>query len=264
MDGDHARVRKGNDRRRFEAREERLELAEPIGRGVHHHVLAVARGNHGADHRVECVDFQVTARIHGRAHDENGLGFQNVLDGAKAVHRQRRPGRNEIDDRLREAQPRGHLNGARQRDDVDRDAASFKEPARDSRMRRGDPMPREVFGALDLTARGNRDGEPATSVSEVARNGERGTGLCEQVRTRDPEVGDAVVHELGNIGCPNEEDVQRKVLDTRDEASIVLVEHETGSMEQGKAGFDEPSLVWNGQADALANQDEATRSSIRR
>ena len=56
------------------------------------------------------------------------------------------------------------------------------------------------------------------------------------------------------------------VLDSRHETAVVLLEHQAGVVEQGQGRVDEPALVRDGEAEALAHQAVAsrTRSSIRR
>ena len=73
------------------------------GRGVHHQVLAAARGDDGAEHRVDRGELGGALAVGGRVGDEDRLGREDVADLAQAVHDQRRAGRDEVDDRLGEA-----------------------------------------------------------------------------------------------------------------------------------------------------------------
>ena len=121
--------------------------------------------------------------VGGRVRDEDRLGREDVADLAQAVHDERRAGRDEVDDRLGEAEPRRDLDGARDRDDLDRDAALGEEPARGVRVGGRDAQAGEVLDGL--VGRVGRDGgrEPAAAVAErrgraAARRRSRSAGRC--------------------------------------------------------------------------------------
>ena len=117
-------VRERDDRRRFERRAAGASSsASFVGRGVHHQVLAAAGGDDRAEHRVDRGELGGALAIGGRVGDEHRLRREDVADLAQAVHDERRAGRDEVDDGLGEPEPRRDLDRARDRDDLDRDAA---------------------------------------------------------------------------------------------------------------------------------------------
>ena len=73
----------------------------------------------------------------------------------------------------------------------------------------------------------------------------------------DPEVGDAVADELDDVVRPHEQDVEVVVLDARDEAPVVLLEHEAGVVEQAQGRLDQPALVRDGEPEALGHRSVA-------
>ena len=104
-----------------------------------------------------------------------------------------------------------------------------------------------------------RDGgsEPAASVAEVADPRQLGARLGQQIDAGDPEVGHAVAHELDHVVRAYEEDVEVVVLDARDEAAVVLVEHESRIVEEAQGRFDQPALVGDGQPEAVSHRSTA-------
>ena len=98
-----------------------------------------------------------------------------------------------------------------------------------------------------------RDGgrKATAAVPELADPRQLGAGLGQEVDAGDPEVGHAVTHELDDVVGPDEQDVEVMVLDTGHEAAVVLVEHEPGVVEEPQGRFDHPSLVRDGEAEAL-------------
>ena len=122
------------------------------------------------------------------------------------------------------------------------------------RVRGRDAQARKV---LDRLVRGVvRDGrrEPAAAVAEVADARQLRAGLGEQVDAGHPEVGDPVADELDDVVGPHEQDVEVEVLDARHEAAVVLVEDQPGIVEQPQRRLDQPALVGDGEAEALAHR----------
>src|SRR3989304_4049253 len=67
---------------------------------------------------------------------------------AKAVRAERTATRHEIDDRIREAEPRRDFHGARDLDELDGDAELGEEPAAQARVHRRSAEAIEVVGRL--------------------------------------------------------------------------------------------------------------------
>ncbi len=82
--------------------------------------------------------------------------------------------------------------------------------------------------------------------------------LRQQVHAGDPQVGDAVLDELDDVGGADEQDVELEVLDMGHEPSIVLVEEHPGIAQEGDARFREPALVGDREAEALGHRSEPT------
>ncbi len=209
----------------------------------------VARGDDRAEHRVDGVELCAPVTIGGGVADEDRLGRQDVADGSEAVHPERRTGRHEVHDRLGQTEPWRDLDGTGDRDDVHRDALAVEEPARCVGMGRGDAMPGEIADRSQVGIIGDCDGEPTSAIAEIADPWQLRSGLGKEVEPGDTEVSDAVADELDDVAGPNEEDVERVVLDPRDEAAVVLVEHESRVVEQAQRRFDEAALVGDGEAE---------------
>ena len=94
------------------------------GRRVHHQVLAAARGDHGAEHRVDRRELVGALALRGRVGHEDGLAGEDVADLAQPVHDQGRAGRHEVDDAPRPGRAAGPTSTAPEiGHDVDVDAA---------------------------------------------------------------------------------------------------------------------------------------------
>ena len=100
--------------------------------------------------------------------------------------------------------------------------------------------------------------EPAASVAERSDHGQLGAGLVEEIDAGDPEVGHPVADELDHVVGPDEQDVEVVVLDQRDQASVVLLEHQAGVMQQPQRRLDEPALVGDREAQAAGHRSPAT------
>ncbi len=195
----------------------------------------------------------VALAIGGRVRDEDRLRGEDVADLAQAVHDERGTGRHEVDDPLGQAEPRRDLDGTRDRDDVDGDAPVGEESARGVRMGGRDSQAGELLDAGLRRVVGDRRGEPAATVAELADAWQLGTGLGQEVDPGDPEVGDPVADELDDVVRAHEEDVEVEVLDARDEAAVVLLEDEAGIVQQAQGRFDQAALVGDRQPEALVH-----------
>ena len=193
----------------------------------------------------------------GGVGDQDRLGCEDIADLAEAVHRERGAGRNEVDDPLGEAEPWRDLDGARDRDDLDIDAAIGEEPTRRVRMSGRDAQAGEVVDGGQLRVVRDCRGETAAAVAEGPDLRQVGAGLAQEVEPGDPEVCDAVADELDDIVGPDEQDVELVVLDEGDKAPVVLLEHEARVMEQAQGRFDHPALVRDGESQATAHRSPA-------
>ena len=173
-----------DDRRRLEAGQQRLELGEVRRRRVHHQVLAAARGDDRADHRVDRGELVGALAVGRRVGDEDRLGREDVADRPEAVHHERRAGRDEVDDGFGQAEPRGDLDRARDRDDVDGDAALGEEAAGGVRVGRRDAQAGQVLDRLVRRVGRDRGREPAAAVAERADARQLRAGLGEEVDRR--------------------------------------------------------------------------------
>ena len=228
-----------------------LELGQ-AGRGrVHHHVLPAARGDHSADHRVDRVQVGAAIAVGRRAGDEDGFRLEDVADLAQAVHDEGGAGRDEVDDRFGQTEAWRDLDGARDRDDLDRDALSFEEPTGGVGVGRCHSQAAQVLDRSIWRVVGDGSGQAAATVPELADPRQLRAGLRQEVDAGDPEVGNPVADELDDVVGSDEQDVELMVLDARHEAAVVLVEYEPGIVEEPKGRFDHPSLVRDGEAEAL-------------
>ena len=107
-----------------------------------------------------------------------------------------------------------------------------EEPPGAVRVRRRDAQPGEILDRLVGRVGGYGGGEAAPAVPELADARQLGAGLGQEVDARDAQVRHAVADELDDVVRADEEDVEVEVLDARDEAPVVLLEDETGVMEE--------------------------------
>ena len=194
--------------------------------------------------------------------DQDGLAVDEPADAAEAVHHQCRPGGHEVDDAVREAHPGRDLDGAADRHHLHRDAALAEEPAGGVRVGGGEA---EVAQVLDRPGlRVVRDGgfEPAAAVAELGEDRQLGAGLQQQVRAGDAQVRDAVADELDDVLGPDEQDVQREVLDVADERSGVVLEHQAGVTEEVQRGLDEATLVGHREAETRGVHGQCSSAAV--
>ena len=72
----------------------------------------------------------------------------------------------------------------------------------------------------------------------------------EGIGPNDPHDG----HELDDVVGANEQDVQRVVLDARDEAAVVRLEHEPGVSQQAEGRLEQAALVGDRDPEALPHR----------
>ena len=151
-------------------------------------------------------------------------------------------------------EPRRDLDRARDRDDVHGDAARLEEATGRVRVGRGDPQAGQVLDGLLGRVGGDGGRQPATAVAEGPDARQLGAGLGQQVDAGDAEVGHAVADELDDVVRAHEQDVEVEVLDARDQAPVVLLEHEARVVQEPQGRFDEPALVRDGQPEAFPHR----------
>jgi hypothetical protein len=92
------------------------------------------------------------------------------------------------------------------------------------------------------------------TIAELADARQLRSRLGEEVDPGDPEVRHAVADEFDHVVRAHEQDVEVEVLDPRDQAPIVLFEHEPRVMEQVQGGFDQAPLVGDRQPQPLGHR----------
>ena len=116
----------------------------------------------------------------------------------------------------------------------------------------------EVVDRGQLRVVGDGGGKTAAAEAEGPDLRQVGAGLAQEVEAGDPEVRDAVAHELDDVVGPDEQDVEIVVLDQGDQASVVLLEHQAGVVQQPQRRFDEPALVGDREAQSAGHRSTAT------
>jgi hypothetical protein len=180
--------------------------------------------------------------------------MNHIAHRSEAVHDQGRSRRDEVDDCLGEPESGSDLDRARDRNDIDPDPLLIEEAASRIGMGRGNAQTIEVTDRAVRRVVRDRGSETAVAVAELAHAGQLGARLDQQVDAGDPEVGYAVTDEFDDVVRPNEQDVEVEVLHAGDERAVVLLEHEPGVVEQLDRRLDQPPLVGDGQAQALAHR----------
>ena len=149
-------------------------------RRVQHQVAVAPRLDDRAEDRGQPA--RVVALV---ARDQHGLGFEERPERAQAVRAQRAPARDEVDDRVCEAQARRDLDRAGDVDELGGDAALCKQLARESWVGR-----RDVRAAKAARARGSRDssGTAASSRQPPKPSFSSSVTLAPRSRTRSAPV----------------------------------------------------------------------------
>ena len=129
-----------------------------------------------------------------------------------------------------------------------------EEPAGDVGVRGGDPDAGEIRDGLVGRVRGRGGDEAATPVAQLAEHRKVDTALGQDVAARDARVRDAVVDELDDVAGSHEQDVERVVLDARDEAPVMLLEDQAGIVQQAEGGLEETALVGDRETETLPHR----------
>ena len=185
-----------------------------------------ARVDDGAQHRRErlCA-ILVTC-------DEHGLRLEQHTERAEAVRAQGVARRDEVDDRVREAEPRRELDRAGDVDQLDR---ARQQLARQPWIDRRDGRSGQIGRRLDRRLLGHRRLEAARAEPELQQLGDACAALAHEVEPGDAAVDDAVLHVLGDVGGANEQHLDRRVpAGERERPLARLLRAETGVLEQPK------------------------------
>ena len=122
----------------------------------------------------------------GRPREQHGLRLEHGLQLDEPVLAQRLAARDEVDDRLGRAQPRGELDRAAERDELAATPAP-RAARRRARIGRRDPAALEI-GAWRSERPRDGQREPAAAVAELEQRLDRRPRLDDLVRAGDAEV----------------------------------------------------------------------------
>ena len=249
MHGDHSRLGERQHARRARSHELADRGQRRLG-GVQHHVAVPARLDDGAQHRRERRGDLVVAG------DEHRFRLEQHAERAQAVRAQRVAGRDEVDDRVGEPEPRRDLDRA---GDVDERHVDGQQLARQARIDGCDGRAAELLEPVT----GDSSGTAASSRHEPKPSGSSslhvGAALAHEVDAGDAAVDDAVLHVLGHVGGAHEQDLDRRVAARERERALAgLLGAEAGVLEQVERRFAQPALDRDG------DPQEAERSSASR
>ena len=216
-------------------------------RRVQHHVAMPACLDDGAQHRREGRCDRVVAG------HEHRLRLEQHAQRAQAVRAQGVPGRDQVDDRGGEPQPRSNLDRAR---DVDERDVDRQQLSREPRIDRRHSGAGELLERGDRRLLGHRGLEPAGAEPELQQLEDVRTALAHEVDPRDPAVDDAVLNVFRHVGGANEQHLDRRVAAREGQRAVArLLGPEAGVFEQVHGRVAQPALGRNG------NPQEAERSS---
>jgi hypothetical protein len=143
--------------------------------------------------------------------DEDGLRGEQRPERAQAVGPEGVAARDEIDDGVREAEPRRNLDRAGHVDELGSDPALDEQLARKTRKDRGNPEPGELVERRRRRFLRHRRFERAAAEAEPQQLRDLRTALPDEIRPGDAAVDDTVLNVLRNVRGTDEEDLDRRV-----------------------------------------------------
>ena len=180
--------------------------------------------------------------IRGAAAHENCLRGQEVHDAPEPVRAQGGAGRDEIDDRVCEPEPRRGLDRARDGNELACDPTLREQPLRRDGVRGRDPESLEVGSGRNIGVGRRRDRECASPEPELGEHRDGRLRLGDEVRSGDPEIDHAVLDVLGNVVGAHEQQVDRRVRAGNDQRSLGRFERQPGVGEQPKRRLRQAAL----------------------
>jgi hypothetical protein len=246
VDGDLPGLGEREHRRRSHPRQKLPDGRKVLLRRVEHHVAAAAGRDDAPEHQLEPLD-QV-ASIHERLpiRDQHRLRAEQSSYTPQAVDAGRRPGRDQIDDRIGEPEPRRRLDRARDRDQLCLDADCLEHRTRGDGVRSRNTQPGKVGELLLRGGRRHCRFERAAGEPELGQLGDVRAGLGDEVCAGDPDVDDAVLDVLGDVVRPDEQEVDRRVPARHVQCTLPELELKTGGVEQVERGLCHASLRRHG------------------
>ena len=242
------------------AGQEASSSASCAGRRVHHQVLAAARGDDGAEHRVDGGEV-VGALALRRSGWRRGSPRESRTSPIW-----RRPFMTSVEP----VETRSTIASARPSRGATSTAPEIGMIS--TAMPRSSKKRRAVFGWAVATRRPARSstvwygavvrdggGQPAAAVAERrGRAAARRRSRSSRSMPVMPEVGDAVADELDDVVRAHEQDVEVEVLDARDEAPVVLLEDEAGVVEQARGSARRAGPCWGRPGGGDGHRSPAT------
>ena len=223
-------------------------------RRIQHQVAVRARFHHGAQHRDEL------RRLRPRMSDQGGLRLEDRGDRPQSVRTQRASRRNQVDDRVRETEPRRDLDRPGHVHELDVDG---QELARDAREDGGDGRTGEILDAFVVGLLRHRDVDAARAEPQLEQLLDARPALAHQILAGDAAIDDAVLHVLGDVGGAHEEYVDGRVAAREGERALArLLGTETRVFEQRNRGLTQSPL--DGDGDPQAAVARFRRSSAKR
>ena len=121
-------------------------------------------------------------------------------------------------------------------------------------MRGRDSKASQVLGGAERRVVWDRESEAAPAVAQVMDLRHLRSRLGDEVQPGDPKLGNAVAHELDDVVCAHEQDVQVEVLNSCDERPLAGLEDEPGVAQQADGRLDQSALVRNGKTQAAGHR----------
>jgi hypothetical protein len=166
------------------------------------------------------------------------------IDDLHTVLFQRPPGFDQVHDPLGQTHEGSELDGAGQRDELDRNATGVEVVQGDSRVLRRDAYHGTVARESRLVFPSG-EGDPALPEAEIERLEHVRAALQQHIATGDPRVGGAVFHVGGRVHGLDQNHPTTPVGRVEDEASRrgrVLGETDSYSRKQIQRGFEKPAF----------------------
>ncbi len=229
-------------------------------RCVQHQIARLARLDDAAQHRRELL----RGLVRLLCRDEHRLRAEEHAERAQAVRSQRVATRDEVDDRVGEAETRGELHGARYVDEVGVHAVLGEQRAREDRVDGGNAPAVEV-GELPrrcLVRHGRLQRARAEAEPEQLRDPR--PALEHEVGAGDAARDGAVLHVLGDVRGSHEQHLDGRIATRERERALPgLLGAEPGRLEQRDGRLAQATLRRDRNSQRVRERRRARSSASR-
>ena len=249
----------GQHGRGVEPGQQREHVVEPLVPRVQHQVALGAGREHRLEDEPQVVDERRLLAREPAARDEHGLRVEQVRDLAQPVLAQRLAARDEVDDRIGDAEARGELDRAGQLDELGLDAELGELELDRAPVRRRDAPPGETLRVADVGVARHRNREAAAAEPERQQLVELDARLDDHVAPRDAELDGAIGRPARDVVGTREEQLEIEIEAVHVQRAAVGREPDPGVVQQLLGLLREPALRGKREADEAAARHDSPR-----